>query len=177
MKLLLFSLSLIFLFNGCSTRGVKAYKPQKKLSVISSTKTQTKAEPNYKPKQKSWVTTALYKEYKKWYKVPYKYGGTTLKGVDCSSFIQHVYYDAFHIRIPRTTKEQVKKGYYVKRTHLKEGDLIFFKTSYKDRHTGILIEKDKFIHTSTKYGVTVSSLHNPYWRNKYWQARRILPFE
>ena len=173
MKLLLFVLSLLFFLSGCSTKGVKAYKPQIKISKTSS----TKPKPSYKPKKKNWVTSALYKEYKKWYKTPYKYGGTNFNGVDCSSFIQNVYFDAFKIRLPRTTKDQAKKGYFVKRPHLREGDLIFFKTPYNVRHTGIIIEKDKFIHASTKHGVTISSLHNPYWKDKYWQSRRILPIE
>ena len=164
MKYLLLSLSLLFFLTGCSTKGVNP--PSK-----------TKQKPSYKPTKNNWITTALYQEYEKWYKTPYKYGGETLKGVDCSSFIQSVYYDAFKIKLPRTTKEQVKKGYFVKRAYVKEGDLLFFKTSYNTRHTGILLEKDKFIHTSTKYGVTMSSLNNPYWKSKYWQARRLLILE
>ena len=171
MRLLLFTLSLLFFFSACSTKGVKAYKEEKKTSKTSAQSPQ----PTYKPKQKNWITSALYKEYIKWHKTPYKYGGTSFDGVDCSSFIQNVYYDAFKIKLPRTTKAQAKKGYFIKRVYLKEGDLIFFKTSYSDRHAGILIEKDKFIHASTKHGVTISSLHNPYWRDKYWQSRRLLP--
>ena len=180
MKILLLFIGLVFLFSGCSTKGVKAYKQQKQLSKIPLTKvpkTTKKVEPKYKPQHKSWVTSALYKEYKKWYGTPYRYGGVNFNGVDCSSFVQNVYFDAFNIRLPRTTKNQVKKGYFVKRDALKEGDLLFFRTSLRGRHTGILIEKDKFIHASAKYGVTVSSIHNPYWRRKYWQARRILILE
>ena len=177
MKLLLLSLTLILLFSGCSTRGVKAYKHKQRVSPTSALKTYKKPEPKYKPKHKAWVTTALYKEYQKWHATPYKYGGTSLSGIDCSSFIQNVYFDAFNIRLPRTTKEQVKKGYFVKKNSIREGDLIFFKTSFNERHTGIIIEKEKFMHVSTKHGVTVSSIHNPYWKDKYWQARRLLILE
>jgi len=177
MKFLLLFLTLIFLFSACSTRGVKAYKHQKQIPKISSAKAQKKPEPNYKPKYKSWITTALYKEYKKWYGTPYKYGGSDMNGIDCSSFVQNIYFDAFNIHLPRTTKEQVKKGYFVKKSSIREGDLLFFKTSFTGRHTGIVIENGKFIHASTKHGVTVSSIYNPYWKEKYWQARRLLILE
>ncbi len=162
-------LALILFINGCSTS-----KPQTPLRKIQKQRVISKFP--YKPKKKNWITDALYEEYKKWYKTPYKYGGTTLNGLDCSSLVQIVYKDAFGIKLPRTTKYQVKKGYYVDRNSIKEGDIVFFKTSKKARHSAIIIENDKFLHTSTKYGVSISSLNNPYWKSKYWQARRILPY-
>ena len=161
--------SLLFLLSGCSTKSSKQhFQPKKKQSTL-------KAKPSYKPQKKNWITTALYHEYIKWYKTPYKFGGINTNGLDCSALIQIVYRDAFSIHLPRTTKDQVKKGYLIKKNSTKEGDLVFFKTGFKTRHAGIIIEQDKFMHTSTKNGVSVSSLSNPYWRSKYWQSRRILP--
>jgi lipoprotein Spr/probable lipoprotein NlpC len=157
----------VLLFSGCSTKIAPTYSKRIEL--------QNRVEPSYKPKSKNWITTALFNEYKKWYQTPYEYGGTCLEGVDCSSLVQTIYKDAFNIDIPRTTKEQVKRGYKVSRNSTKEGDLVFFKTGYKTRHVGIIIEKGKFINTSTKHGVTISQLNNPYWKDKYWQSRRILP--
>lgn len=161
---------LIILFNGCSTKTT--IHPVKKIKL--SKKIPSK-QPKYKPKNKNYITTALYKEYKKWYKTPYKYGGCNLKGLDCSSLVQQIYKDAFGITIPRTTKNQVKMGYRVKKNSTKAGDIVFFKINHKGRHVGIIMEKDSFIHASTKYGVTISHLNNPYWKSKYWQSRRILP--
>lgn len=161
------------LFNGCATKEYRSSsQPLKPLTPINLS---NKALPEYKPKEQNWITIALYEEYKKWYKTPYEYGGCDSNGVDCSSLVQIIYRDAFKIDLPRTTKLQAQKGYQVNRNSTKEGDLVFFKTGYKVRHSGIIIEKDKFIHTSEKNGVTVSSLNNPYWREKYWQTRRILP--
>ncbi|MDD3835286.1 MAG: NlpC/P60 family protein [Sulfurimonas sp.] len=177
-KSLLFVVLSLFLLSGCSSK--KLLQTQDFTKPINSTKTLNitetkKAIPEYKPSQNNWITIALYEEYKKWYRTPYEYGGFDTSGLDCSSLIQNIYKDAFNIDLPRTTKDQVQKGYLVSRTSVKEGDLVFFKTGYKQRHAGIIIEKDKFIHTSSKRGVSISSLNNPYWRDKYWQTRRILP--
>jgi len=160
-------LLLLVLFAGCSTRATPHY--------TQKTKTLKKYTPPYKPKTNNYITKALYKQYKKWYKVPYKYGGCNKCGLDCSALVQNIYKDAFGIQIPRTTKNQAKVGYRVQKNSTKAGDLVFFHTGYNSRHVGIIIEKDKFIHTSTKRGVTISSVNNPYWKSRYWQSRRILP--
>ncbi len=170
--------SILLILSGCSTKKLRQHsKPTK----TSQTK-KAKAQPTYKhstkeyrPKKQNWITIALYHEYKKWYRTPYKYGGLSKNGLDCSSLIQQVYRDAFGISLPRTTKEQVKKGYLISKNSTKEGDLVFFKTGYNTRHAGIIIEKGKFMHTSQKNGVSISSLSNPYWKSRYWQSRRILP--
>ncbi|EDZ61791.1 lipoprotein containing NLP/P60 domain [Sulfurimonas gotlandica GD1] len=166
-------ISLILIFNGCSTKHLRQHsKPQEEIQNITS---KPKAIPSYKPKNKNWITTALYNEYKKWYKTPHKLGGINTNGLDCSSLIQIVYRDAFSISLPRTTKDQVKQGYLISRNSTKEGDLVFFKTGFNKRHAGIIIEEDKFMHTSKKYGVSISSMSNPYWKSRYWQSRRVLP--
>ena len=157
---ILILLSILFI-TGCSTKGNPSF--HKKIK-----NPQTKSTNNY-------ITNALYKEYEKWDSTQYKFGGKDFNGIDCSSLIQTIYKNSFSIQLPRTTKEQVKKGYKVSRNNLRDGDLVFFKTGYNTRHTGIVIEKYKFIHASKKYGVTISNLHNPYWKSKYWQARRLLP--
>ncbi len=167
MKLFLLVLTVLLLLSGCSTRNVSkpTYKAKKTTKTTYSKKKQSG----------SWINAALSKEYAKWDGTPYKYGGTTLKGVDCSSLMQIIYKNAFGLRIPRTTKAQVKVGYQVNKNSSREGDLVFFKTGWNTRHSGIILEKGKFIHSSSKYGVMISSLNNPYWKSKYWQTRRVLP--
>ena len=164
MKLLLLVFTVLLLLNGCSSKKVSkpAYKTKKNIYTI-------------KEQSGSWINVALSKEYSKWDGVPYKYGGTSLRGVDCSSLMQIIYKNAFGLKIPRTTANQAKIGHQVNKSTSREGDLVFFKTGYKTRHSGILIDKGNFIHSSTKYGVMISSLNNPYWKSKYWQTRRVLP--
>jgi len=166
MKLLLLVFTALLLLSGCSSK--KVYKPTYKAKKTKKTATKAKYTGN-------WKNKALSKEYAKWGGTPYKYGGSSRKGIDCSSLMQILYRDAFGLHIPRTTAHQAKIGYQVNKITSREGDLVFFKTGYNSRHSGIIIEKGKFIHSSTKYGVMISSLNNPYWRSKYWQTRRILP--
>ena len=166
MKLLLLVFTALLLLSGCSSKKVS--KPTYKAKKTKKTATKV----NHTG---SWINRALSKEYAKWNGTPYKYGGNSRKGVDCSSLMQILYRDAFGLQIPRTTAHQAKIGYQVNRNTSREGDLVFFKTGYNTRHSGIIIEKGKFIHSSTKYGVMISSLNNPYWKSKYWQMRRILP--
>jgi len=164
--LLLISITLL---TGCSSKKSLTYNTDRVKTEHQVT------QPPYKPKSKNWITTSLYKEYKKWYKTPFRLGGMTQDGVDCSGLIHTIYKDAFGIEIPRTTREQVLRGHKISKNSTKEGDLVFFKTGYNKRHIGIIIEEGKFIHTSQKNGVIVSQLSNPYWQSTYWQSRRILP--
>ena len=170
LKLLLLSLALLLL-SACSTRGAGTYRHQVTLKHYSKPQ-----EPKPTFHSKNAVADALYEEYMKWEGTPYRYGGTSKRGVDCSSFVQQVYFNALGIRVPRSTKEQAKIGRWIKKSELHSGDLILFKTSYNTRHSGIYLENGKFLNASSKYGVTLSSIHNPYWREKYWQSRRIFEY-
>ena len=116
----------------------------------------------------------LEKSYKKYKGAPYRYGGTTSLGFDCSGFVQRVYSEAFHKNLPRTTKAMMKTGKKINQKNLKPGDLVFFHPSRKYYHVGIYIGNDIFIHASSSKGVTKSSLKNNYWQKKYITARRIL---
>ncbi len=117
----------------------------------------------------------LQKEYRKWKGVKYCYGGTSHKGVDCSSLIQQVYKSAFNYPLPRTTYYQIKQGVHVEKKDLFPGDLIFFKTEPRTMHIGVYIQDGKFMHASSSKGVWISTIHNPYWRAHYYTARRVLP--
>lgn len=116
----------------------------------------------------------LSKQYDYWQGTPYRLGGTSKNGIDCSALIQIIYKNAFTKNIPRTTKIQAQSGAFVTRNNLKIGDLVFFKPSGKSRHVGIYMGKNQFMHASTSKGVIISTLDNPYWKSNYWQARRIL---
>ena len=121
----------------------------------------------------SYRAKLLYKQYREWRGVRYKYGGLSKKGVDCSGFVYLTYRDKFGRKIPRTTAKLAVAGKSVKRQDLRAGDLVFFKTGGKKRHVGIYIEKNKFVHASTSKGVIISSLDNVYWRGHYRHARRL----
>ncbi|MEZ2717664.1 peptidase P60 [Niallia circulans] len=118
--------------------------------------------------KKSVVTIA-----KKYIGTPYKYGGTSPKGFDCSGFVGYSY-KKLGKSLPRTTASMYKKGKKVKKSNLKKGDLIFFKTYKKGAsHVGIYIGSNQFIHSSSSKGVKVDKLSNSYWKTKYYGAKRI----
>ncbi len=159
-------------FWGCSTKNHSA---SNYINLKPYTPTAIQEVP-YKLQTANSITLTIYEQYQKWYSTPYLYGGNSCEGIDCSALVQTVYQDGFGLHIPRDTQHQAQTGYFVKKSSIQEGDLILFKTGYNSRHSGVYIERGNFLHTSTKHGVTISNLNNPYWKEKYWQARRVLNY-
>jgi len=116
---------------------------------------------------------SLLEVYQVWKGAPYRLGGTTVSGVDCSAFVQTTYKVALGMQLPRTTKDQVKLGKAIDYSEASVGDLVFFKTAPKVRHVGVYIGNKQFMHASTSKGVIISRLDNPYWASKYWHFRRV----
>lgn len=121
------------------------------------------------------VLERLRNQYREWKSVKYKLGGRTKGGIDCSAFVHLTYLSQFGIRLPKTTAYQSKVGYRISQKRLSAGDLVFFRTGFSWRHVGIFLEDRKFLHVSTKKGVTISSLDDTYWSKKYWKSVRIQP--
>ncbi|MGL4601817.1 MAG: NlpC/P60 family protein [Plesiomonas sp.] len=121
------------------------------------------------------VVAALHEQLDDWYGAPYHLGGMTKRGVDCSGFVSVTFKERFALGLPRTTSEQVRKGAKVTKSELQPGDLVFFRTGRGPNglHVGIYADNDSFIHASTSSGVVKSSMNNQYWRQVYWQSRRL----
>jgi len=117
--------------------------------------------------------TAIVTEAMKYIGIPYKWGGTSPDGFDCSGLVQYVCH-SLGIEVDRVTHEQVTNGYHVEKGNLLPGDLIFF-TDESDyvHHVGIYIGDNKFIHApQTGDVVKVSELSGSYLDN-YFEARRV----
>jgi cell wall-associated NlpC family hydrolase len=108
-----------------------------------------------------------------WAGTPYRIGGTTTAGIDCSAFIQIVMRSYLDVEVPRSTREQMAVGSRVKAAELLPGDLVFFQTGRSRYHVGIYIADGRFLHASTSSGVMISSLNEAYWRRTYLQSRRV----
>jgi cell wall-associated NlpC family hydrolase len=114
-------------------------------------------------------------EAERWLGVPYRFGGSSPSGVDCSGFICNVFQSVDRV-LPRTSGEQAQSGLGVPLAESRPGDLVFFNTSGEGvSHVGIMIGPDQFVHASTSVGVTVSSLNEPYYRTRMMFVRRVLP--
>lgn len=120
------------------------------------------------------VRQALLAQHERWAGTPYRLGGESERGIDCSALVQAVFSDTFHLELPRTTDGQVNEGMAIERTELQAGDLVFFRPSRAYNHVGIYVGDGVFLHASTSRGVRLSKLDSSYWRRHYWQARRPL---
>ncbi len=115
----------------------------------------------------------LVQQYQKWEGTPYRLGGDTRSGIDCSAFVQIVMRDAFGIDLPRTTREQMQIGRRISPRSVQLGDLVFFQTGRTTYHVGIMMRGDFFMHASTSRGVTIDRLGEPYWQQRMIQVRRV----
>ena len=107
--------------------------------------------------------------------VPYKYGGTTRKGFDCSGFVQAVFRKLNQAVLPRTTRKQRKLGKPVSLSKAKPGDLVFFRGGKLNsiNHVGIYFGGGKFAHASTSSGVMYSDIKQSYFKKRFAYIRRI----
>lgn len=108
-----------------------------------------------------------------WYGTPYRYGGATKDGIDCSAFTARCLLTVFSISIPRTVKEQYQSCRLIEKSDLMEGDLVFFHTRGKISHVGIYLGNYKFIHAATSSGVMISDLNDDYFSQKFAGAGRV----
>ncbi len=130
-------------------------------------------------KKRKRISTVI-TEAKKYLGTPYRYGGMSYSGIDCSALI-YTCYRQIDVDLPRTAKEQSKIGRSKGWKGLRAGDLVFFKFKEKGEkwyHSGIISEVDKdkvtFIHASSSRGVTESNLKSDYYRKNVKKFKRVI---
>jgi len=198
MKKYLFFLTLFVYFNAIPHTAIQA-QPKTfipKGTQSSSTTTPKKSEPiatkktskkSFNPfKSKSSKKTIATPEVTKLLSlaerhigVPYKWGGSTTKGFDCSGYVQYVYKDA-GLRLKRVSKDQANEGKKVSVRKAQKGDLVFFgEKKRKITHVGLVVsgkkEPLKMIHASSSKGVIITDVStSSYWLPKLQKVRRVL---
>lgn len=145
------------------------------LSSCSSSKNVTKHSSKPKSKADKIVANAL--QYRG---IPYKFGGTTKRGMDCSGVV-YVAYGLEDIQLPRVSRNMAKRGKKIALAKVRKGDLVFFKTSKNGKninHVGLVVSNKKgvirFIHSTSSKGVIISSLSEKYWKQSFVKATSIL---
>lgn len=105
---------------------------------------------------------------------PYRYGGNTPSGFDCSGLVQYGYSLA-GVKLPHGTDSLRRVSTPIKTNQLQRGDLLFFDQEGKrSSHVGIYLGNDRFVHApSTGKQVHVASFGDGYWRKHFAGARRL----
>ena len=117
----------------------------------------------------------LYKFIYEWIGTPYRFGGNTRKGIDCSAFTKAIYDKVFNTTILRNSREIFSMVNPLSKEELKEGDLVFFKIKSRSiSHIGIYLGDNRFAHASSSRGVVISNLNEPYYSRYFYKGGRIL---
>ncbi|MGV0923539.1 C40 family peptidase [Empedobacter tilapiae] len=167
---------------SCGSSKVTSYKKTGSKKVYTSTK---KSETSEVYRSKNIEDNAprnvnrILKTAKSYLGTPYKYGGVTNTGFDCSGLV-YVSFKELNLDLPRRSSDQAEYGKEINIENVKIGDLIFFNTSGNSiSHVGIVESINRngsinFVHSSTSKGVIISSLDENYWKSRFVKAMRLL---
>jgi lipoprotein Spr len=109
-----------------------------------------------------------------WIGTPYRFGGSSKNGIDCSAFTKELYSEVFNLDIRRNSRDIFSMVSPVSKDELKEGDLVFFKIhSHRISHVGIYLGNNRFAHASSR-GVAISSLDDAYYSRYFYKGGRLL---
>ena len=115
----------------------------------------------------------LYKSISSWLGVKYCYSGDSKNGIDCSDFATTIYRDAFNKTLVGSASDIYKTLTPLKKSQLKEGDLVFFKIRKKRvSHVGVYLSNNRFVHASVHEGVVISDLDAPYYKKHFFRGGR-----
>lgn len=161
----------------------KKYKPGKVILIPKIIEDKddefvTFANKAIKPWKSNDEKYMLVKVAKSFMGAPYRYGGESVRGLDCSAYVKKIY-DIFDVPLPRSAREQFNAGEKITKGDLVIGDLVFFKTKRYIKyptHVGIYIGEGHFIHSSSghnKIGVKIDALSSDFYDRAFIGAVRV----
>ncbi|RKD14397.1 glycoside hydrolase [Pelobium manganitolerans] len=116
----------------------------------------------------------LYSFINDWEGTRYQFGGLSKKGVDCSGLVYLIYRDVYGREIPRMTSQQVQVIKRKYESQLREGDLVFFDYDGKKfSHVGLYLQNGYYVHASTRKGVIIEKLRNPYTYKYFYRGGTV----
>ena len=117
----------------------------------------------------------LYSFIDDWYGVPYKYGGKNKSGIDCSNFTSTLYSSVYKKTLSGNSSSIYNMCKSLSKNDLQEGDLVFFKIETNDiSHIGVYLQNNKFVHATTKKGIMIDDLDEPYYKKYFYKGGRII---
>jgi cell wall-associated NlpC family hydrolase len=120
-------------------------------------------------------TKSLYKFINEWWRTPYRYGGSSKRGIDCSAFTQSLYKKVYDVNIPRVASQQYKVGKTITKEEVNTGDLVFFRSSGPSGwHVGVYLIDGWFLHSGTSNGVYVNNLSEEKYSKKIRGFKRVM---
>ncbi|AFD07262.1 C40 family peptidase [Solitalea canadensis] len=118
--------------------------------------------------EKDLKDISLYRFIDEWMGVPYRIGGNSKSGIDCSGLTNLLYRNVYQVAIPRTTSQIYNKISTKPYTNLNEGDIVFMNyDGKKNSHVGIYLRNGRFFHASTSKGVMISDFNQPWYKKAY----------
>lgn len=152
-------------------------QPEAKEATIDSLAyLRKKYAPLLSANQDELINLSLYKAIDEWMGTPYKYGGNSKNGVDCSGFTAAIYNSTYQIQLARRAADMYAMlNKKVSKVDLKEGDLVFFDIGRRElSHVGVYLTNGKFVHSSTSKGVVISDLEMDYYKKYFRCGGRII---
>jgi len=166
---------------ACCTPSIRYVRDQLNNALPESERQQSSGsdidnDGNSPPKKPALGQSALKQVAESYIGVPYRYGGTSRSGIDCSGFVGAVISEVYGKTLPRSSSRMWKVGVPVSLSAARPGDLVFFRGGSFGTidHVGIYMGKDRFIHASTSSGVTYGNIRDSYYSRRFAGARRVL---
>jgi lipoprotein Spr len=177
----LFFLFVALIMTSCSSlRKASKLKKSEGISTkeqLNSTKSsfiRTKYSTLLNTDENNITNLSLYSLIDEWYGTSYKYGGCDKNGIDCSNFVSVLYQQLYHIPLTGSSATIFTQCKTIAKKELQEGDLVFF-TIENNRisHMGMYLQNNKFVHATTKKGVMIDDLDEPYYLKYFYKAGRL----
>jgi cell wall-associated NlpC family hydrolase len=171
-------ISILILFSACSPsvrftskkNDISYGTPAQEQQQITQEKKQEKIQVKRKTKTLNKQENLIVKIAESWLGTPYKYGGNTRNGVDCSGLVKNIY-EELGVSLPRTSREQYSVAIPINSPKI--GDLVFFKKKGRIYHVGIYIGNDYMIHSSSSSGVIKQNIQEKYYAKNHAGFGRV----